>query len=366
MPLVLITNMIHGVSELTNLATIEVIKDVRPHSNADRLDIVQVLGYEAIVGRDQYKVGDSIIFIQPDSILPSDQEWCQDLLSYTSRGRIRAIRLRGEWSMGLVVSTDKALAYTEFNEGDDVTETLGVTKHEPALPTNLHARGGLPFGIPRTDEERYQNIRNLDELIGTNVDISLKVDGSSATYYCLVGGHLPGEDQTKVGLCSRSLELKMGEDDNGNAYNSRWHLPEKRYDILNKLRTYCEEHNISLALRGEVFGPGVQSMEKNPHSKVEEMNFTAFSVWYITEGHYASPYDTHYYTNVAKALGIPVVPMLEEDVVLTQEKIDYYDNGAKKLNNTPFEGVVITMRDAVGHNLPTSFKVINKWYDSEK
>lgn len=352
-----------------NLATIERVKEVQYHPNADKLDIIKVLGYDAIVGRDQYKVGDLVVFIQPDSILPQDKSWCNDLLRYTSRGRIRAVRLRGEWSMGLVVDIHHANGLTLFEneelvvqgdltEGVDVTELLGVTKYEPALPNNLHARGGLPFQIPKTDEERWQNLRGLDKLVGQEVDVTLKIDGSSATYYCLLGGHWPGEDQTKVGLCSRSLELKLGEDDNGQAYNSRWHEAEKRYNILHRLRAYCEERGVSLALRGEVYGEEIQAFNHNPHSK-QPVNFAAFSVYNIGDKHYEEIDDEYYFTSVAEALGIPTVPVLEADVTLTKELIDKYDRDLKKVDGQPFEGVVI--KHAGG-----SFKIINKWYDSEK
>lgn len=78
------------------LATIERVLSVEKHPNADKLDIIKVLGYECIVGREHYREGDLVVFVQPDSILPSDRTWATDLLRYTSRGRIRAVRLRGK------------------------------------------------------------------------------------------------------------------------------------------------------------------------------------------------------------------------------------------------------------------------------
>lgn len=349
-----------------NLATVEKVLAVEHHPNADKLDIIKVLGYDAIVGRDQYKVGDLIVFIQPDSILPQDKPWCSDLLRYTSKGRIRAVRLRGEWSMGLVCGLqdlyDKVL-YLSIDgdlveEGQDVTEALGVTKYEPALPKNLQARGGLPFQIPKTDEDRWQNLRNLDDLMGQEVDVTLKIDGSSATYYCLLGGHWPGEDQTKVGLCSRSLELKLGEDENGQEFSSKWHEAERRYGILDRLRVYCEREGVSLALRGEIYGEGIQAFPHNPHCR-GSIDFAAYSVYNITDKGYEEKGSKYYYRDVAAALGLPEVPLLESSQTLTTAMIADYDHKYKKVQDKPFEGVVI--KHAEG-----SFKVINKWYDSEK
>lgn len=345
-----------------NLATVEKVAAVQHHPNADKLDIIRILGYDCIVGRDQYKVDDLCVFVQPDSMLPLDKTWCQDLIRYTSKGRIRAVRLRGEWSMGLVVPLEDLYENNIdgplVSEGDDVTEELGVTKYEPALPNNTQARGGLPFLIPRTDEDRWQNIRKLDELMGQEVDVTLKIDGSSATYYCLLGGQWPGEGQTKVGICSRSLELKTGEDDNGVAFNSKWHEAERRYNILEKLRAYCEKHNVSLALRGEIHGAGIQTSSHNPHSN-GEVDFSLYGVYNITTGKYERCGSDLYFPVVAAALRIPTVPIISNGK-LSQGMIDFYDHEIKScLTYKQFEGVVINHANG-------SFKVINKWYDAEK
>lgn len=354
-----------------NLATVEVVTSVTHHPNADKLDIIKVLGYDAIVGRDQYKAGDLVVFVQPDSILPSDKAWATDLLRYTSRGRIRAVRLRGEWSMGLVLSIDvlTKLEQDSYSEecstnmywddvGDDVTALLGVTKYEPPLPNNAQARGGLPFQIPRTDEERWQNLRRLDSLIGERCNVTLKIDGQSATFYCVLAGQWPGEGTTKVGITSRSLDLRIGEDDEGNPFESNWHKAERRYDILRKLQAYCEENNVSLALRGEVYGSSIQAFKHNPHAG-GDIDFAAYSVYNITNKEYERLGSDHYVDTLAPKLGIPLVPVIEENVELTQNLIDWYDHGTKTLYEQPFEGVVIQHKAG-------SFKVISKWYDAEK
>lgn len=337
-----------------NLATVERIINVNHHPNADKLDIVKVLGYDCIVGRDQYKVGDLIVFIQPDSILPSDHTWCQELLRYTSRGRIRSIRLRGEWSMGLIVST--GVLPEDVEEGTDVTEFLGVTKYEPPLPGNMQAKGGLPFNIPKTDEDRWQNLRTLDSLMGLKADITLKRDGSSATYYCVLPGHWPGVEEVQVGITSRNLELKLPTETE--EINSKWHEAERRYDILNRLRTFCEEYGVSLAIRGEITGAGIQAFARNPHAN-GPTDFAMFDVYNITEKRHENKDMPFYYRNVAGSTGLPEIELLGEDVILNKSVIDMYDHALKKLNDKPFEGVVVKHSEG-------SFKIINKWYDSEK
>lgn len=350
-------------SEYSNLATVERIKSVIHHPNADKLDIVRILGYDAIVGRDQYKPDELVIFIQPDSILPSDRDWAQQYIQYTSRGRIRAVRLRGEWSMGLVipmatVEQESGNPFRKWEVESDCTNVLGISKYEPRLPGNTQAKGGLPFGIPKTDEERWQNLRDLDALYGTVCDVTLKRDGSSATYYCVLPGHWPGVEEVTVGICSRSLELKIGEDAAGQPFNSKWHEAERRYNILEKLRNYCVAEGVSLALRGEITGEGIQGFAHNPHAS-GPTDFALFSVYNITEKKYERLGDRHYYLIAGALMTLPRVELLEHAIELTPELIQRYDHQLKDVNGKPFEGVVVKHKEG-------SFKIINKWYDADK
>jgi RNA ligase (TIGR02306 family) len=269
--------------------------------------------------------------------------------------------------MGLVIEPSQPIIFNKtdgeiddplFIEGSDVTDLLGLTKYEPALPRNTQAKGGLPFGIPKTDEERWQNLRDLDALYGSVCDVTLKRDGSSATYYCVLPGHWPGVEEITVGLTSRSLELKCGTDDQGNQFSSKWHEAERRYNILEKLRNYCVAEGVSLALRGEITGEGIQGFAHNPHAS-GPTDFALFSVYNITDKKYEEKGDRYYYLIVGALLGTPRVELLERDVELTPELIKKYDSEQKEVEGKPFEGVVIKHREG-------SFKIINKWYDADK
>lgn len=340
------------------LATIEKISEVKTHPNADALDIVRVLGYECIVRRGAQVPGEKVVFIQPDTILPADRDWATSFFTYTSKGRVKAARLRGEWSMGIILAqreVEEELAaqgidWNSLSQGDDIGEVLGIRKYEPPLPSNLMAKGELPFGIPKTDEERWQNLENLP--FGATVDVTLKIDGSSFTAYCALPGHVAVTEPV-TGICSRSQELKIGED-----FTNPWLEAERLTGVMAKLEEYCVANGVSLALRGEVYGTGVQAAAINPHSKLPR-GVKFFSVWNIAEHHYAGPGNQHDYTRVCEAFGLPAVDVIEEGVPLTEEMIRRYGDELDALNGQPFEGVVIK-----GQGF--SFKVMNKYYDSKK
>lgn len=115
--------------------TVEKVRDVMHHPNADRLDLVTVRGWQVIVGRDQYKVGDLCIYVPIDSVLPVDlaHEW--DVAKYL-RGnmRIKTIKLRQSVSQGLVVPIDHdSMWYSApaLTEGFDLTDELEIKKWVP-------------------------------------------------------------------------------------------------------------------------------------------------------------------------------------------------------------------------------------------
>jgi RNA ligase (TIGR02306 family) len=333
------------------LASIEKIISVEKHPNADALDLVKVLGYEAIVKKDSYKVGDLCVFIQPDTVLP-DAPWASFYKAKSSR--VKAIKLRNVWSMGIVESLSilgnvpqDIDPIDENHIGYDVAGILGVTKYEPPLPRDLNAKGNMPYGIFKTDEERYQNLREIP--YGTTVDVTLKIDGSSMTVFAKKA---PIEAGYHTGICSRSLELKA---DCENKYT----IVAKQLDLFNKLQAYCLEHNISLALRGEMYGNGIQNFQHNPHAK-KPLSFALFAVLNLDTLKYEGPDSPHYFEKVGAALGIETVPIIEKAVELTPELIKKYDEGIDRLEGESFEGVVIKCSGGF------SFKIINKAYDAKK
>lgn len=336
------------ISPSTRLASIQPILSVEHHSNADALDIVGVLGYKAIVKRDQWKVGDLCVFIEPDSVLP-DLPWATFYKAKSSR--IKAIRLRGLWSFGVVESAIN-IGYTgPMAPGLDITAALGVTKYEPPAPQDLNASGPYGFGIPRTDETRFQSL-DPDAMPpwGTLVDVTLKVDGQSWTAFVKLSED--GNSVVESGIGGRSFLYKPESD---NAYTRN----DKRYNVLEKLTAYCLANKVSLALRGESYGHGIQKGSHNPHSKMES-GLALFSTWLVDERRYATKGHPLYVHSLASQLNLPTVTVLEKDVPLTSELIQKYDEGMENLpNGQLFEGVVI--QHSVG-----SFKVINKVYDSKK
>lgn len=325
------------------------ILEIKKHPNADKLDLAKILGYQCVVPKDVYKPLDYVWFIEPDSCLPKHNEWAKSYLQYCPT-RIKAIKLRGEWSEGLVISYNELLPYLPVKEildeltNSEIAERLGITHYEPPAPNDLQAKRYLPFSIPKTDEYRYESVDNSNIPYNELVDITRKVDGQSCSFYYNI-------ETDEFGVLDRSLEMKEECTNNYTAH-------VERYDIKNKLIAYCKKVGKSLCIRGESYGQGIQGMQINPHSK-KNKGWAMFSVWLIDERRYAYKGDDLYFINVAKELNLPTVDIIATDVKLTPEIIQYYSKDIEQLNGESFEGVVI-------NHSAGRFKIINKYYDSKK
>lgn len=324
------------------LASIQSIVSVEHHNNADLLDVVQVKGYKAIVKRDQWKVGDPCVFIEPDSVLPV-VPW--SAFYRAKSNRVKAVRLRSVWSFGIVESPI-VVGYTGSLEvGLDVTEVLGITKYEPPTPQDLNASGPYGFGIPRTDEHRWQSLDSLP--YGEKVDVTLKIDGQSWSAFWLTD--TLGNPQWGVG--GRSFLYQLDCDNN-------YTRNERTYGVLAKLAKFWLDHKVGICLRGEQYGHGIQKGSHNPHAQLP-LNLALFSTWLIDERKYATKGHPFYAYTIAPLMGLPTAPMLEQDVILTPELIKKYSEDLVEVNGKPFEGVVVNHANG-------SFKVLSLLYDSRK
>ena len=121
---------------MNNLATIQKVKNVRFHPNADALDLVQVLGWQIVTKRNEFKEDDLVVYIVIDTVLPEIPEF--EFLR-NKHFRIKPIRLRGVESAGICfpLSILPEGGFRQLAEGSDVTEALGIKHYEKPIPAEL-------------------------------------------------------------------------------------------------------------------------------------------------------------------------------------------------------------------------------------
>lgn len=329
-----------------SLASIQIINNIIPHNNADTLEIAQIGSWQAIIKKNQFKIGQKICFIETDTLLPKDSEWAKFYLSKSSR--VRTIKLRGQYSQGIVESLSTVGLPEDLEIGTEVSEIIGVIKYETAITQCLESKGRLPFGIFKTDENNYKSLSFHEPLpFGELVTVTEKCDGSSFSTYCKFY-----ENNWITGITSRSMDLKLD-------VVSPWTEINNKLNILDKIKKYCVKNNVSLCFRGELLGNGLNRSKPNPYSSLP-LDIKFFSLLNLSTLQYES-FNT--FEKICTEICLPIVPILERDVILTKELIEKYEE-MEKLNEKYFEGIVINYIGKDGFR--KSFKVINKNYDSLK
>ncbi|MGB3617515.1 MAG: RNA ligase (ATP) [Catalinimonas sp.] len=277
---------------MRKLASIQKIKALTPIAGADAIESASVLGWQLVVKKGEFAVGDLCVYCEIDSVLPDRPEFA----FLKPRGmRIKTIRLRGQISQGICFPLSVLPGEFEVAEGADCTEALGVTKWEPAIPAYLSGqiKGGFPSRVPKTDETRVQVLQPLlDQYAGETCYVTEKLDGSSVTYFV--------QDGT-FGVCSRNLELR--ED----AQDSFWKVA-RALDVERKLRSLGG----NVALQGELVGQGIQ---KN-RLRLKGQTAYFFNLFDIDRYVFA---DYERLRHTLQDLDLPMVPVLANDYRLQND-----------------------------------------------
>ncbi|KAI1386909.1 RNA ligase, DRB0094 family [Hypoxylon trugodes] len=321
------------------LVTVRDIANLRPIPGSPRFQIAEVDGWTCAVKSEEFRVGETVLFFEIDSFLPSpevDSRYGREhnplhnvVVNWQgSKGihvRSMMVNHSREISQGVIL---KVNAFPEFesiyselvfklgaHDGNMAwmnmcfAETLGVKKWE--LPQGLTGQslGSLPAFFPKTDLERVQNVKTLftDKYANAVFQESVKMDGSSMSVYYVRNNSqfykslpvLPANTKAelehgRVGVCTKNLDL------NEFGGSEFWKIALK-YKLPQKL----ENVGLNIAIQGELVG---WKINKNRHQfKEGEYEFYVYSMFNIDNQKYIHPDVT-----VARAqqLGLKHVPIL--------------------------------------------------------
>jgi RNA ligase (TIGR02306 family) len=259
---------------MRKMATIRKIDTLRPIEGADAIECAIVGGWTVVTKKGEYQPGDLAVYCEIDSWIPIP------VAPFLQKGdrthefegvagnRLRTMKLRGQLSQGLLLPIPNAI---QFTEGEDVSELFGIVKYEAPVPAELagEVKGMFPTVIPRTDQERVQNLKyELSEWLTEDElhwEVTEKLEGSSMTVYVRDG---------EVGVCSRNLDLKP------NADNSLWRAANK-YNLPTKLVGIGR----NIAVQGELVGNGIQG---NIY-QMRDQDFLVYDIYDIDAGRYFTP-----------------------------------------------------------------------------
>ena len=274
---------------MRKLATIRKIDNLLPIEGADLIMAAVIDGWTVVVKKSEFEVGELCVYCEIDSFLPDGNPAWQHLVEKHPRmfegqrgHRLKTVRLRGQVSQGFLAPLsvlgppENIFTIGEGCIGADVSEQLGIKKFELPVPAELAGQvgGNFPGFIPKTDQERCQNIGN-DIFVAnaeSKYEVTMKMDGSSFTGFAMEGA---------PGVCGRNWELKINDD---NASNSL-----VRMYVDSGLQAALLAFGKNLAVQGELMGHGIQGNRE----ELKAHKLFVFDMYDIDAKAYLTPEERH-------------------------------------------------------------------------
>jgi RNA ligase (TIGR02306 family) len=303
------------------------ISKIRPHSNAENLEIAEVLGWQCVVQKDRYCEGEKIVYIAPDSVLEKDLSDAWGITQYLHKGRIKPTRLRGEPSFGLVMSCDILPCDVSANVGDNVAEHLpGISKWEPPTREQQRGQGKFipnPFAVPRnplfTEYTHIANLRHYPDLIGSDelVVVTEKLHGTNSRIGIIDGEWVAG-----------SHRVQRGEAD------ALYWSPKSQPGVETLIMELAKRHR-QVILYGEILGSDVQSLS---YGYEGYSGYRAFDL--MIDGRFV---DFPTFRWLCTVYGVSIVPVIGAGLIFDFEFVRAASTGPTVLGTVEHikEGVVV-------------------------
>jgi RNA ligase (TIGR02306 family) len=301
------------------------IGDVQKHPGADTLSLVDVEGYPVVIKTGAFQRGDLAVYVPVDAIVPTSRPefaFLAEGKATKTEHRIKAARLRGIFSMGLLVPVPpeiaetvkaKALSFTArweegqptiwttgspFTEdpGIDVAAVMGITKYIPESERRALMRANNPQA--KKEAKRVKNqpqlpVYGLDPFrkykgalkTDEEVVITEKIHGCNARFAFVkgrlwVGSHkaMRGATRHRAMEFVERLKLKLMSLLNLRhrahtlaEHGDIWWQVAENYGLKEKLK---EKPNF--ILYGEIYGDGLQDLS---YDAPDQVRFRAFDVY---------------------------------------------------------------------------------------
>jgi RNA ligase (TIGR02306 family) len=187
------------------------INEIKPIEGADNIEQGIIGGWNCIIKKGEYSVGDLVVVATTDAVIPQELSDLMGVTNYLRKGgRVRTVKLRGVYSECLIIPFNKLLLPKTFNvvEGKDMMELLGIFKYEPPVKQIQLTSGKIRKCKENEDFKVYYKFPNYKNVTGmfdeTNmVQITRKIHGTSARYGIVKKTELTLYDKIRLFLNSK-------------------------------------------------------------------------------------------------------------------------------------------------------------------
>lgn len=377
------------------LAYIVKVLETKELPNYTNVHYIRILEWWCVAPKD-IKVGDLVVYFEIDSLLPSNDT----RFAFMEKRKfiVKTLKLCKVVSQGLVLSLSDFPELKDCKEGDFVTAKLKVTLYEdnpikdmPRAKVDAFSKAKdrhkkffnfpvvkwlmrfywfrwlckkafitkkdkitWPTWLPKTNQERIQNLPNLFNGEEHKWIITEKVDGMSSSYF------LDEKNNYFVGshniIVYSSLDKDSEKVTDGSKYvkSNVWVEMSDKYNIKDILIKIKEEYKLkTIAIQGETYGAGIQkrdySLKNNNH------DFVVFHI--LFNGVRVS---IEKLVEICKKHSLPHVQVFDWEYTMPcsiEKVIEDINNKKSAIDNKEIEGFVFYSKDGL-----FSFKCVSPDY----
>ena len=369
---------------------ITTIKELKKHSNADRLQIATVFGNDVIVNLD-YNIGDKVVYFPTDGKL-SEAYAHENKLTKSFGGymddkklHVTSIRLRGEKSDGLIMKVESLAKFTnvkDLKDGDTITTLNGTLICEKYIPKSKQVKpmpnrkegkkaekkNTYPFFEQHIDTAQLAyNLGTFKE--GDLVYLTLKLHGTSQRtahtikktkpkfLHKLFGIKEKKEWEHITGTRRVTLDSFDGGYYGGNQFRKQWHdffvgKLQKGEEVYYELVGYTDD--------GGLIMPECNNKKTNDKKFIKEYGETTrftygcavgeskiyvYRMTMTNEDGHTVEYPTELVKLRCEQMGVNFVPILDKFIFTTHEdlleRVKKHEDGADPIGKTHIrEGII--------------------------
>ena len=287
--------------------------EVFTHPNAELLVLGKVGSYQVVVQKGLYNDGDEVIFAPEKSVLTGEiKSEFEKYLAGPDKDRVKAVRLRGEISSGIIIPKELVKNFETIEVGQDISSELGIHKYEPPIPTQLAGKV-KSFSMPFVGSHDCEHVGvYVNDLVdGERVVISEKLHGSQ-----FILAHDIVSNETIVsskGLLKNGLTIEVSDE------NTYW-IAAKNDELVNKI---CKNFTDGVV---QVFGEvipvqgGYSYGQTKPTARIFDIRVNGESI----------PYDM--VPEDFKSLWVPIV--FDGQLTLDKKEVVIYSDTERGIHKT--------------------------------
>jgi RNA ligase (TIGR02306 family) len=261
------------------------------HPDADTLSIISIEGNPVVFRTEEFQPGDQAAYIPVDAAIKESSPIGQKLSFLKFKKgvhRVKAVKLRGVFSMGVLVpmrsieEIQPIVAEMGVTTGACIAKILDIEKAEDPIPLTMSGDCITDPGLmPVYDVESWRKYKACFEP-NEEVVVTEKIHGCNTRFI---------HDGTKLWVGSHRTWKALNE-------HSPWWRIAKDLNIEERLLAYPH-----LGLFGEIYG-AIQDLH---YGKENGLDFAVFDVWDAQNKKFLGWDEVE---NLCGKLGLPTVPVL--------------------------------------------------------